>query len=41
MDNCGLCTKCGEWTELEAPCCGSGVWIEGDIRYPEDDDDCA
>lgn len=39
MSKTGVCTQCGEWTELNDSCCGDGVWIEGGVEYPDDDDD--
>ena len=38
-DREGICVECGEWTSLEDPCCGDGVWIEGGVEFPEDADE--
>lgn len=35
----GICTDCGEWTDLDKPCCSTGVWMEGAIYYPDSDCD--
>jgi len=35
----GICTECGEWTEVESSCCGSGVWFEGAVVFGGEDED--
>lgn len=34
-DECGMCTRCGEYTSVTASCCGAAVDFEGH-RYTED-----
>lgn len=36
---CGLCTKCGEWTEVTEPCCSAPVSFEGDLISIDDYED--
>lgn len=38
-DDCGQCTKCGEWCEVLEPCCGAGVAFEGSIVYADELED--
>lgn len=35
----GICIECKEWTSLKDSCCGSGVAIEGSIRFLEEDEE--
>jgi hypothetical protein len=35
----GMCSKCGEFTALDNPCCSALVWYEGDLVAPEPDDE--
>lgn len=32
----GMCCKCKEWTDVNDPCCGSGVAFEGSIEYADE-----
>lgn len=32
----GICTRCGEHTNLLLPCCGTGVVFEGDTWSPHE-----
>lgn len=29
IGECGICNRCGEWTEVLQPCCGVSVSFEG------------
>lgn len=37
-DKQGMCAKCGEHTSVDDSCCGGGVWYEGGIEWPADED---
>lgn len=34
-DIIGMCTVCKEWTDVNEPCCGAGVMINGNIYEPK------
>lgn len=34
--SCGICRDCGEWTDIEEPCCDAPVWFEGDWISPQE-----
>jgi hypothetical protein len=34
----GMCVRCKEYTSVEDSCCGSGVYFEGSIEFPDEDD---
>ena len=39
IGECGICTRCGEWTEVLQPCCNSAVEYEGSTISLDDFDE--